>query len=322
MSYLARSGQSTHPSLSKGNEEGRRRILDLLRRFLSAWEAGDPSAIAACVVSSSSVRISTQSLLAQLTGAAQFLAKDGAAGRSITTHAVNVYAASNSEQGWLGAYLHGAVVLDKRRLQYGALISAQTVYQSHQEIFEDLAIQVLWTDGDASVVPHWQLPPARIWQQGDTSSLIVSELHSPWARAGTTYLPEDPNEQFEELFARYAWAMDQADFSLMKTCLTEDISGEFTPLGHLRGISEVVGTLKAFRQAWPWMQHFGRVLKWRLKDDGREADVIVGRIIPSMTHQPSGDPVYGAHYRLTVVFADDCWKIRNFAYIPGWIDGA
>jgi hypothetical protein len=111
--------------------------------------------------------------------------------------------------------------------------------------------------------------------------------------------------------------MDHADFALMRTCLTDDIAGEFTPLGRLEGIQAVIGVLKAFRRLWPWMMHYGRVIESEI--DGDTAEVIVGRLIPQQSTILDGEDLYGAHYRLSFRKTGAIWRIFWFEYRPGWI---
>jgi hypothetical protein len=84
-------------------------------------------------------------------------------------------------------------------------------------------------------------------------------------------------DEVAEVFMRYIWAMDQADFGQMRDTLTEDIAGAFPPIGDLKGRHEVMGQLKDFRQAWPWMQHF--CVPLRIDINGDQAQMLLGRVI-------------------------------------------
>jgi hypothetical protein len=144
-------------------------------------------------------------------------------------------------------------------------------------------------------------------------------LDSPWARHPAPTLVGTVEQRLVEAFCRYAWGIDQNDIAQLRDSFTHDIAGEFPPLGHLEGNADVIGQLKAFRQSWPWMQHFGRPLNIEIDDAQTSASMIVGRVIPQRATTPDGRNLYGAHYQLRLRKDDGVWRIEWLDYRPGWV---
>jgi hypothetical protein len=88
----------------------------------------------------------------------------------------------------------------------------------------------------------------------------------------------------------------------------------------MKGRRTLMGTLKAFRLPWPWMQHYGEPVQVEIEPDGNSAALLLGRITPGQTQTPEGKQLYGAHYRIrTVRSGEESWQISQMEYIPGWI---
>jgi hypothetical protein len=115
--------------------------------------------------------------------------------------------------------------------------------------------------------------------------------------------------------------MDQADFKLMASTFAGDAEGLFRPVGHLKGLDEIIGHLKEFRMPWPWMQHFVEPLYVRISPTGETATLIMGRIIPHNSHADDGKPLYGARYDLKLRLVNGEWKFVYFEYSPLWFSG-
>lgn len=205
-------------------------------------------------------------------------------------------------------------------LLFGATLVLQLKRSGTGWLLDELRIDVPWTRGDRSAASHWQhLPSNSGWQPGDPAPAIVSELHAPWRRVPQAAPSACLEEAAAELYARYAFAVDQSDIDLLAGCYSEDIHGGFMPLGALSGRDTVVGMLKQFRQLAPFWQHFADVLWVREEGDGCHAQVIVGRIVPERAQDASGRALYGAHYQLRIrKVAQDPWRICWSDYRPGW----
>ncbi|WP_251977542.1 nuclear transport factor 2 family protein [Salinicola avicenniae] len=185
----------------------------------------------------------------------------------------------------------------------------------------EILLSVVWVEGDTQALTDWKLPPGQQgWRPGDAPPTLVSELDSPWAVMPDNQVQASEVEKIADTYSRYAWGIDQNDIALFKTTYTNDASGLFPPLGPLSGLHEIVGSLKAFRRLWPWMQHHGEPLKITLADDGQQAEMWVGRRIPGRWVNEQDERLYGAHYRLELVKDDGLWKFRWSEYVPGWFD--
>jgi hypothetical protein len=125
-------------------------------------------------------------------------------------------------------------------------------------------------------------------------------------------------EQIGEVYARYAWGLDMADFGLLKSCYADDAAGNFVPIGILEGIRSIVSHLKEFRRPWPWMQHFGVPLRIDVDEANGTATMIVGRVIPQRSEEVDGKPLFGAHYVMRLLRMDGQWKLAWSEYNPGW----
>ncbi|SLN54370.1 hypothetical protein AQS8620_02402 [Aquimixticola soesokkakensis] len=183
----------------------------------------------------------------------------------------------------------------------------------------ELRMEAMWSKGSPRLVPHWlQVPGDRGWQPGDPSPVIVSELHAPWHILPDAPVPDALEDALPELYARYAFAVDQNDIGLLVSAYAEDVSGGFAPLGNFEGRDTVIGQLKSFRHLAPFWQHFAEVVAIEDEEDGQHARMIVGRIIPERPVDRTGAPLYGAHCQLRVRRDGRRWRICWSDYRPGW----
>lgn len=183
----------------------------------------------------------------------------------------------------------------------------------------ELRMEAMWSKGNPRLVPHWlHVPDDRGWQPGDPSPLIVSELHAPWHILPDATEPDRLEDALPELYARYAFAVDQNDIGLLVSVYAEDISGGFAPLGNFEDRDTVIGQLKSFRHLAPFWQHFADVVAIEDEGDGIHARMIVGRIVPERSTDENGAPLYGAHYQLRVRRDETGWRICWSDYRPGW----
>lgn len=203
---------------------------------------------------------------------------------------------------------------------FGATLVTQFERVEQGWQLSELRLSVNWTRGDRQLVAHWQhVPSAAGWQRGDPAPVIVSELHSPWHVLPEAKVPERLEEALPELYARYAFAVDQDDIGLLVSAYTEDISGGFTPLGNLEGRDTVIGLLKSFRHLAPFWQHFADVVCIEEESDGSHARMIVARIVPERSQDENGRQVYGAHYQIRARREPTGqWCICWSDYRPGW----
>lgn len=204
-------------------------------------------------------------------------------------------------------------------LVFGATATGHIKATEARLHFTDIKFSVNWLEGNTSLLSGWKQPRGnRYWQPGDPEKVIVSELDAPWHLYRNLTEPGSEEELVKQSYARYSWAIDQADFTLLGQQFSADAYGNFTPMGELSGKHQIIATMKEFRQPWPWMQHFGEGLKVDFNPDKTQATLIVGRLIPQQYLTVLDARKYGAHYQLKMIKTDNTWKIKYFSYNPGW----
>ncbi len=235
----------------------------------------------------------------------------------------NYYAAANEEgTAMVSAWLYGEVTPGGKYnpvALFGAVLRLTLNAGPDGWKLTEVLISISWVEGDSKCLDNWHLPAGQQgWRPGDAPPVLVSELDSPWHCIPNNQIKATEKEQIEESYSRYSWGIDQNDFSQFSTCYTVDACGQFPPLGPLNGLHSIVGSLKEFRCHWPWMQHFGVPLKITLGEDGKTAEMWVGRLIPGQIINENGETMYGAHYRIELRKEEDLWKFSWSEYVPGW----
>jgi hypothetical protein len=240
------------------------------------------------------------------------------------TNAPNILRSSNhfihchvkgTENATLSAYVYGLL---NDELIFGATIITHIITGLGGALkFDAIKLAFNWTEGNRSAFQLWKFPiQDRLWQPGDPTDIIVSEIDAPWWQENSINAPATLWDQLNETFSRYSWAIDQSDIKLLTGCFTEDATGNFPPMGFLTGIHEIIAKMKAFRQPWSWMQHFGELLAVEPTDENT-ATVLVGRIIPQSLNFLEPDKKFGAQYKLRVKKSESVWKISHFDYRSG-----
>jgi hypothetical protein len=301
----------------------RPQLLGALEAFLDLWRNPSEATVSALF---SSTRLSSNAHgRASGSAAIASLLKADGEGATLTLASTNHYAAAGSSGLHVSAYVHGQRTASTRGATrvslFGVALVITATLEGEALTVTDVDLTVDWIDGDLDPPGTWTAPRgSRFWKPGDRPPTLVSELHAPWARSTDAESVGATAEQITDVFMRYIWSIDRADFGGMVSCLAPDMEGDFPPIGTLTGISDVIGQLKAFRQAWPWMQHFCVPLEVKVNPSDDEAQVAIGRIVPYRLHASSGRRAYGAHYRLVLRKAGNKWQIVRFAYIEGWIE--
>lgn len=227
----------------------------------------------------------------------------------------NVYLAGDVTQARGSGYLAGHIS-DASRLSFGAIfiVDLARANASADWTISALKIQLTWIEGDRSMRPDWTYPVhEKVLQIGDLLPVIVSELDAPWNVYPDNLLRAGIVRDVEDTYARYSWGIDQADFGLLISSYAEDAAGTFSPMGPLTGRHAIVGVQKDFRRAWPWMQHYGKILGSLVEGD--TAAIIVGRAIPQAGRNADE---FGAYYPLRLRRDGALWRIVWFEYRAGW----
>ncbi|RKF21785.1 hypothetical protein D6851_07125 [Altericroceibacterium spongiae] len=291
----------------------------LLDELATGWATGDLSKVGPAFDDRSRL-ISAQHGTASGTDA--ILAALGAdtRDRGFIHRATNRYIGIDGNRAATSFYLFGLMHdgRDKAFLFGTTIIALLERVESRWRI-DDIRIQAMWSKGDPQMASHWlHFPGDRGWQLGAPPPVIVSELHAPWHVLPDLPAPDDLQEALHELYARYAFAVDQNDIGLLVSAYAKDVEGGFAPLGNLSGRDEVVGMLKNFRHLAPFWQHFGEVVAVQDEGDGQHARLIIGRIVPDRPVDESGRTIYAAHYQLRAVRKGGNWHICWSDYRPGW----
>ncbi|MFM0557755.1 nuclear transport factor 2 family protein [Paraburkholderia sediminicola] len=304
----------------------RQQLLDLLANFCDTW-AGTPSMPAADLFAHDVELFSSyrgnahgrEEVLGLLRG-------DFAGLEAVRISATNRVPRVSSDDSVVGAYVYGQAqrasrAADGEAALFGGVLVLSFESRESRLFIRTIRFQLSWAEGVTALLAGWQLPPMnRAWRPGDQPAVVVSEMDSPWHRIPVSELPISDEDAIAEAWFRYVWALDQADFVLFEQSFSENIEAELTPMGRMKGRRTLMGTLKAFRLPWPWMQHYGVPVQVEIEPDGNSAALLLGRITPGQTQTPEGKQLYSAHYRIrTVRSGGESWQISQMEYIPGWI---
>lgn len=298
-------------------------ITDLLDRLISGWASGDLDGLRPAFAPGARL-VSAQH--GTLTGPGEILGALGqdSRGGGFAYRTSNRYIGIDGNKAATSLYLFGLMQDSAGRpLLFGATLITRLSRGADGWQVGEMRTEVMWTKGAFHLVSHWlHVPTDRGWQPGDPSPVIVSELHAPWHILPGAAVPDALEDALPELYARYAFAVDQNDIGLLVSTYTRDISGGFVPLGNFEGRDTVIGQLKSFRHLAPFWQHFADVVAIEDEGDEAHARMIVGRIIPERSVDNAGQRIYGAHYQLRARREADGWRICWSDYRPGWFTSA
>ncbi|MDF2911928.1 nuclear transport factor 2 family protein [Pantoea agglomerans] len=253
------------------------------------------------------------------------LQNDFAVLNNVSVGLTNIVERQNDKDYVASAYLHGqasrTISGRDNKVRFGGTIIVRACADEGPPKIHTLHLQINWTSGTRQLLSGWQLPAEESgWHQRFPPVAIISELDAPWHVVPENHIATGDEQVIIDTWYRYAWALDQADFTLFSTCFSENAAGNFTPLGYIAGRRNIVAAMKAFRLPWPWMQHYGVPLKVCIHPDRQSAFLIIGRVIAEHTHDSEGREIYGAHYRVGMEkSACDTWSICWSEYDPGWI---
>lgn len=297
-------------------------IDQLISMFLDSWESGSWNTHTKLFSDGCELKASH---LTDASGALEIidtLRQDRSRFQFFKLQATNRYIGGVGTEGVFSLYAFGSIrpADAQEHTRFGMTLTGRVVKNEKSWQFTELRIALNWITGATQLVGHWTLPPGdRGWKIGDNAPTIVSELNSPWHICPDSTLQDETLASVVETYARYAWALDQADMSLLADCFTDDAAGDFQPMGIITGRHAIIGSFKEFRRPWPWMQHFGEVIKVSANETEGTAHMIVGRIVPDHAHTDEGMPLYGAHYRMRLRRKrPGFWQITWSEYRPGW----
>ncbi|WP_161429272.1 nuclear transport factor 2 family protein [Pseudomonas syringae] len=297
-------------------------LLETLHRLLKLWgsaEAIDHTIFDEAVFYSTSHRTDVHRRSEVISALASDFS--GSAAQLTPT---NIVVRGDDDQIVISAYLLGTVrssSQESRVAEFGSALVVGINPNSPTAQINEIRHQVLWVEGDKSVLADWKTPVTdRLWQPGDEPVVLSSELDAPWNRVPASSIAATDEEAIGEAWFRYAWGLDLSDTTLLAQSFTDSVEAELMPMGHMQGRRLLVSTLKAFRAPWPKMQHCGRPLEINFGNDRLTASVLLGRIIPGKTFTEDGRALYGAHYTIEMRKTPSLgWQIQKMVYKPGWI---
>lgn len=135
--------------------------------------------------------------------------------------------------------------------------------------------------GDMSLAPEWNHVNHTIgWFEGIRLPVILGELDAPWIKIQRRDSVGTDEEQIEEAFYRYAFALDTCCFSLMKDVLDDEIRVVMPPFGTVEkpmNKRSFMTSLLTHRHTERFMQHTGEFIRIQTDENKREAEVLFYR---------------------------------------------
>jgi hypothetical protein len=124
-----------------------------------------------------------------------------------------------------------------------------------------------------------------------------------------------------ELLARFARALDDKDWDLMRTVFTEEASGDFGLGTAFEGIDSILHACRSIMENLDCTQHFlGNDEVWLDGDRARGRHKVVGS---AFLRAAVGTPTMceRGEYTVEYVRVDGDWCISSIKIIPAWIEG-
>lgn len=242
------------------------------------------------------------------------------ANHQLTIRPENVYIAGQGSKATISTYLIGNLDNKDDHLTFQGTLVLDLIKNEHEWLINEIRL-VHGTDNHLTL-PHWKqsFNYRRFWQPNDPTSVIISEFDSPWKKyPHNEFAPTDKVQQIQDLFSKYAWGIDQADWGNLSDVFAEDAESELMPMGHQIGRRNVFGQLRQFRLASQYLHHIGRVLNVDFTTE-KTADIFLGRLISEQDiEKKSGQRLYGAYYEIKARLEDDGkWRFTFMNYQPRW----
>lgn len=155
---------------------------------------------------------------------------------NVSVTLTNTVERQNDKDYVASAYLHGQASRTgsgrHNPVRFGGTVVMRAGTDEAQPVIHTLHLQIHWTSGARQLLSGWQLPAEESgWHQGFPPVAIISELDAPWHIVPENHRATGDEQEVIDIWYRYAWALDQADFTLFSTCFSENAAGNFTPPG-------------------------------------------------------------------------------------------
>lgn len=224
------------------------------------------------------------------------------------------YAIQSAYILFLYAYDNGSYLYP---LEFGGKILIEYEKSENWKI-SSVKFDLDWEKGNTFFVNEWNLINYEMFAGHELQ--IVSEFDSPWAKKQEFFDDRSEEEKCRELFAQYAWGVDNADWSLLMDTWSEDITS-IMPRGNLEGKREFLKDIKKTRFKEPTMQHACKVhdihiindtatMKAYRMEPHRLGSKILHRGNLSLTY-------YSAKYDFTLKKCKGDWKFCKVNYHGG-----
>jgi hypothetical protein len=129
-------------------------------------------------------------------------------------------------------------------------------------------------------------------------------------------------QDIDDVLYRYAWALDQRDWELLRTCFTADAVADFLELGGVNeGIDTIVGLVSGVLSGLDASQHLIGCPRVSIAGDTATATCYL-----QAQHVYKGAPG-GDHFLVGGTYADrlirtpDGWRIQHRTLHATWMDG-
>lgn len=232
--------------------------------------------------------------------------------KGIRVYAKNQAIRGNGEQAAMSSYLYGNI----GAATFNGKVIVYLRKSTHWQI-EQIRVE---TYPDRLPIAHWKMQAnQRGWFPGKKPA-IVSELDSPWAHYPdhANQLEGDEASRLQELYAKYSWGVDLADWGIFKQVFTEDIVGDMPPIGDLPDYRSIVGWIRGLRDGWGEQWHCGTVFGIEFTDENT-AHMQIGRTISERPFTDEGKDLYGAFYTVEAKKGSDGqWRYRRMRYDSKW----
>ena len=181
--------------------------------------------------------------------------------------------------------------------------------------------------GDLSFVKNWKpIIDKNGFYFGTRLNSICAEYDAPWYVIQNRENIGTDEEQIEELFYKYCFAIDMDSFGLFKDVWTDDVVAYLPPLGihDKRGITNV---LKLNKSGSRRCQHMGRVKS--IEVHGDTADIVMYHMDSTMIQPPytitketETKDIVGSRWRIQARKENGEWRFSKFFYEYGpFIEG-
>lgn len=239
---------------------------------------------------------------------------------SLKIQTENIYLTGKNDQATISTYLIGDLDNKDSHYTFQGTMVLDLVFRNNRWLISQIRL-IHGIDGE---VPSKEWRPSFLfqasWQPGDATPVIISEFDSPWHKfPDNEFASENEEERISDLYAQYAWGIDQAYWVKLADAFDEDAESDLMPMGHQIGKRNVVGQIRQFRLAGSYLHHIGQVLNVDFTSD-TTANVLLGRLISQQSVDPeTGKRLYGAYYEMRVRKDEDGkWRYTFMNYQPKW----